>query len=368
VAGLHRRGTALALVLGLFGASLPGRARAEEAMSGEDGPGACSRVHYAPAPADPKLAPNPAGPTLVGLSFVVRDLRGIDPRRDAFEFQGYVRSQWCDPRLAFDPAQAGRSELLLTGAEAERKLASIWMPGAFPVNPVSPLRISERVLRVRSDGTVRHDLNVGVDLVAHYDLRRFPFDHQTLEVQVESFAWDERSVRFAPDAATELSEELTIPEWEIRGISKRVEEVDALRGDAPFSRLVLSIEIARKPGFYLWKIFLPLLIIVAISWSVFWMSDERLAGRSRISATGVLTVVAYQFVIAEDLPRVPYLTLLDQVTLVSFVLLAVTVLESMWVARHQQSDPERGARIDRASRWIFPGVYAGILLVIFGMG
>ena len=82
----------------------------------------------------------------------------------------------------------------------------------------------------------------------------------------------------------------------------------------------------------------------------------------------MLTEVAYQFVIAEDLPRVPYLTLLDQVMLVSFVLLAVTVLESMWVARHQQGDPERVARIDRAARFAFPVVYAGMLLAILGIG
>ena len=66
----------------------------------------------------------------------------------------------------------------------------------------------------------------------------------------------------------------------------------------------------RKPGFYLWKVLLPLIVIVALSWSVFWVPDERFAQRSRITATGVLTVVAYQFGFGADRPRIGYLTLM----------------------------------------------------------
>jgi uncharacterized membrane protein len=131
-----------------------------------------------------------------------------------------------------------------------------------------------------------------------------------------------------------------------------------------FDRFVFEIEVARESRFYLWKVMLPLFIIVAISWSVFWMTDEPLAGRSRITATGVLTIVAYQFVVAEDLPRIAYLTLLDKVMIVSLILLAVTVVQSMIVARYQGDDPVRAARIDRASRWSFPLVYAGLLLAV----
>jgi hypothetical protein len=137
-----------------------------------------------------------------------------------------------------------------------------------------------------------------------------------------------------------------------------------MRSNAPFTRYVLEIEIAREAGFYIWKLFLPLIILVAISWSVFWMTDERFSGRTRISATGVLTVVAYQFVFAEGLPRVAYLTLLDQCMIGSFGLLAVTVLESLLVDRANREDPEKALRIDRTSRWLFPTVYALMLAAI----
>jgi hypothetical protein len=113
---------------------------------------------------------------------------------------------------------------------------------------------------------------------------------------------------------------------------------------------------------------LPIFIIVGLSWSVFWMTEEPLAGRSRITATGVLTIVAYQFAIASDLPRIAYLTFLDKLMLLSFGLLSLTLIQSMIVARFQQSDMERARRIDRASRWIFPASYAALVSLLGWVG
>ena len=147
-------------------------------------------------------------------------------------------------------------------------------------------------------------------------------------------------------------------------VGTRLESSRALRSASAFSRIVLEIDVAREWGFYLWKIMLPLVIIVALSWSIFWMTDESIAGRTRITATGVLTIVAYQFVVGEDLPRIAYLTLLDKVMILSFVLLAVTVVQSLIVAQYQQVDMPRAKRIDRFSRLLFPGTYLALLLLV----
>ena len=70
--------------------------------------------------------------------------------------------------------------------------------------------------------------------------------------------------------------------------------------------------------------------------------------------------------VGEDLPRIGYLTLLDKVMIVSFLLLAVTVVQSLIVSRYQDDDMPRAKRIDRASRLIFPGTYV-LLLVLFAV-
>jgi hypothetical protein len=211
-------------------------------------------------------------------------------------------------------------------------------------------------------------LNFSAQLIADYDLRRFPFDRQLLELQIESFRWNrDELVWVSDDAAIGFEDGFSIPEWRIRRVGSRVEEVTALRSTTPISRFVLEIEVDRESGFYLWKVMLPIFIIVGLSWSIFWMPDEPLAGRTRLAATGVLTIVAYQFVIAKDLPRIAYLTLLDQVMLLSFGLLSVTVIQSMLVARYQATDPARAVRIDRVSRLAFPAAYAALLGILLGV-
>ncbi len=300
------------------------------------------------------------------MSFYVANLHEINPRTDSFHFLGYLKTVWCDPRLRFDAADEGARERVYAGTDADEVREKIWQPRGYPVNQMGELKVTERVVRIHEDGTVEQDLNVSVELLAEYDLRRFPFDRQTLVLAVESYAYDDNSVRMvSDDLHVSFAKGLELPEWTIKSTVQRVENVEVLRSNAPVSRLLFEIEIARRPGFYLWKVMLPLLLIVALSWSIFWMTDEPLAGRSRITATGVLTIVAYQFAIAESLPRVNYLTLLDQLMLTSFVLLGVTVLESMLVAHAGRTDFDRALRIDRTSRWAFPAVYVVILAMIW---
>jgi hypothetical protein len=336
-----------------------------------ESPAACSQVDYAPAPIPPgvdptSVSPNPDGPTLVGMAFFVTELREIDAVRDDYAFRGYVRSTWCDPRRAFDSAEVGANQRVSFGKAAERETEGHWFPSGFPVNRIGQMDVTDRELSVNHDGTVQNNLNISLRVAADFDLRRFPFDRQRLELAVESFLWPEDDlVIVAEPMATGFANDFSIPEWHIERVGTRIESSSALRSARPFSRIVLEIDVVREWGFYVWKIMLPLVVIVALSWSIFWMSDERVAGRSRITATGVLTIVAYQFVVGEDLPRIAYLTLLDKVMILSFMLLAVTVVESLIVSRYQDDDMPRAVRIDRISRLLFPGTYL-LLMVLLG--
>jgi hypothetical protein len=335
-----------------------------------ESPAACSQVDYAlatvPPGVDPtSVSPNPDGPTLVGMAFFVTELREIDAVRDDYAFRGYVRSTWCDPRRAFDPAEVGADLHVSFGKAAEQQMQGHWFPSAFPVNRIGHMEVTDRDLRVSHDGTIASNINVSMRVAADFDLRRFPFDRQRLELAVESFLWTEDDlIIVAEPGITGFAHDFSIPEWHIERVGTRIMSSSALRSAEPFSRIVLEIDVAREWGFYVWKIMLPMVIIVALSWSIFWMSDERLAARSRIAATGVLTIVAFQFVVGEALPRIAYLTLLDKVMITSFTILSVTVLQSMIVSRYQDEDMPRAQRIDRISRLIFPGVYLGLMFLL----
>jgi len=99
--------------------------------------------------------------------------------------------------------------------------------------------------------------------------------------------------------------------------------------------------------------------------AVFWMDDESLSSRLGVGFTGVLTVVAYQFIATDSLPKVSYITLMDSYIAFSFVVMVVTIFQSIVVSGYNKDGKQELAlKIDKSSRYIFPLAYIiGICLL-----
>lgn len=104
---------------------------------------------------------------------------------------------------------------------------------------------------------------------------------------------------------------------------------------------------------------------MTVSWSVFWMTRDVLAQRQRQASTALLTIVAFQFVAAGFLPRVPYLTLMDAIILWSFCVIALTLPLNVRSIRGMRQEAAIGLRRDRRWRVLYPAVYLGGLALIF---
>jgi hypothetical protein len=312
-----------------------------------------------------QLLEPPAAPTVVELAMYVTEVSNIDVMRDSASFSGYAEFTWCDPRQAFDAAQAGVEKKTFMGENSLKRFAVAWQPDLRIANGIGAVRVSKRVITVKPDGTTRVEGLFDADIAVDYDLRRFPLDRQVIPIQIESFTWnaDHMTMRALTERVG-FSDAIAIAEWRITGIESRVETASDVRNDRPFSRFTVDLHVARESGFYLYKVAMPLCLIVALTWAVFWMKDEPFAGRTRVSLTGVLTIVAYQFAIGNTLPRVPYLTLMDKLMIASFTLIAVTVVENLLVAHYQENNPAIALRIDRTSRWLFPVVFATLIALV----
>jgi hypothetical protein len=132
--------------------------------------------------------------------------------------------------------------------------------------------------------------------------------------------------------------------------------------------VAFSFPAKRNPGFLLRVIVVPLLILVALSWSVFWMATSQLSDRMAISFIGILTVVAFQIVVSEMLPRIPNFTILSSFLLFSYLILVASVVVNLRVgALDQAGRVEAGNRLDRRCRWLFPLIFliGNVLIVLF---
>lgn len=235
-----------------------------------------------------------------------------------------------------------------------------WSPELTLVNEVDPRETENEELTVLPSGTTEYREKFAAQLEAIYDFTRFPFDHQGLELELESFTWDARQVRLLQRGEmVGFSDEFQIPDWRTENVTAAVVTVQEPRDRTRFSEFTAHIQVSREFGFYLWKILLPLVLMVAVSWSVFWMTGEDLSNRVAVSFTGILTVVAYQFIMGDTLPKVAYVTFWDAVLTLSFVLMALTIAENVVAHAFATGACARDvAGIDRACRWLFPAAYA----------
>ena len=107
------------------------------------------------------------------------------------------------------------------------------------------------------------------------------------------------------------------------------------------------------------KVIIPLVLILAMSWVVFWIDPTESGTQISVAITTMLTLIAYRFAIGTALPKVSYLTRLDYFILISTVLVYATLVEVVVTSTlAKRGKLERARKIDRWSRWLFPWGFA----------
>jgi hypothetical protein len=130
-----------------------------------------------------------------------------------------------------------------------------------------------------------------------------------------------------------------------------------------------EIAVERRYGFYLWKVFLPLLLMVIMSWSVFWFDPPEVSSQVTIAVTTILTIIAFALAISLTLPRVPYLTFADAFFLTCYIFAFVTMVEVTTVHIAYRNERRKvAAKIRGTARWLVPAAFVvinSILIVHF---
>ena len=90
-------------------------------------------------------------------------------------------------------------------------------------------------------------------------------------------------------------------------------------------KLMMSMKVQRKPGFHVYNVIVPMVLISGCALCSFAVPKEDVADRLSVSLTILLTVVAFKLQIASTIPALSYLTLLDQFCLANILLVILIV-------------------------------------------
>ena len=80
----------------------------------------------------------------------------------------------------------------------------------------------------------------------------------------------------------------------------------------------LEIDLERKSGYYLYKVILPIIIILIVCWASLWINPKELEAKLTITIVCLLSLIAYNFIIDGQIPKLAYLTILDWIILTSY--------------------------------------------------
>lgn len=308
---------------------------------------------------DPFQRPDPEGtPTEVTVGIFVYDLSDISDVERTFTVDFYLLVEWDDPRLATDPAGPPRTYRRVPVNE-------IWTPRLLIAN--------ERELTKKYPDTVTIDTRGGVSYFQRYqgtvsfehDLRDFPFDSNTLSIELISRGYTPQEVAFVKNV-TGRGDTFSIVDWDIGRETTRAGSIYVAPRDMHFSGWYYELPARRYEAFYIWKVIVPLCLIIFMSWTVFWINPEQIGPQIGISTASMLTLILFQFNLSRFVPKISYFTRVDHFSVVSIVLVFLALVEAVMTSTLAGSGKkELSQRIDRWARVVFPALFLTNLVLAF---
>jgi hypothetical protein len=254
-------------------------------------------------------------------------------------------------------------------------LEQVWHPRVGIANETaSVIRKLPDWVEVEPDGTLIYRQRYAGAFTQPLRLKSFPFDRQTFRIQLVAVRYLPNEVMFVPDQtwiqnglkqAAGMAPAITLPDWTVEKWETRLLNY-ALAPDLEYSGYAFEFTATRNVGHYIWKVILPLVLIVMMSWTVFWTNPTNSNSQFSIAVTSMLTLIAYRFAVDSQLPRLPYMTRLDVFFLISTLLVFFSLIEVLVTTildNNQQT--ARAKKIDRYCRVIVPMIFVIASIAIF---
>ena len=295
-----------------------------------------SKVRF---PQDVKL------PLEVSVGVVLVDFARINAREESFDIQGYLNLSWRVPSLA------GKGDRRMFRDE-------LWAPNIDFVNALEPVKVqNEAVFHVSDDGMVEERVRFRAS-----SPRRWTSGGS----RSTSSTWRSTSSR-SSGPSTRSSSRSTRPgsggttraflsDWEIGDVHAMCSTTRHTSLDQTRARFKLIIDVRRRSTFYVWRVLLPLILLVVASWGVFWVDPAQLQPQISTVVAVLLSIVIFNITIDFALPKVAYFTFIDTHALMSYSFM-ISSIGTVFLIHHRLNvrGIEAARAVQRRARAPDPG-------------
>lgn len=297
-------------------------------------------------------------PIQVAVGMALDQITGVDQKAENYGAVANLRFDWTDPTLAYDPTacQCAFQTFTLSAFTKYLDDRGLNWPEFSLFNQQGNRWIQNQLIVLWPDGRATYFERFTTNFQApDFDFRLFPFDTQTFYMRVDALFPEEYYVYVDGDSS--LGEQLGEEEWII---TSQTTEISNQQFGSRFS---YRFDARRHLNFYISRIFIPVAIILLVSWFTFFLQD--FGKRVDVAAGNLLLFIAFNFTISADLPRLGYLTLMDSILISAFIVTSLVVIVNVYFKRlEQKGKSEQVHRIDRYLVWLYPIAYIVAFLAV----
>lgn len=301
-------------------------------------------------------------PTEVNAAIQLEQITGVDQKQANFGAIASLWMEWFDPALAYSPESCECNIKIYNSIDDFVKEEGERFPIFSFRNLQDDRSTQSQIITVKPDGKVDYIERFSAVLsLPDLDLRRYPLDIQKFSIVIDSMSPDDYVV-FSDWNKSNINAQLGNEEWNILKFYTNVSEVYVPQANYMNSRFSFNFLIKRHIDYYIFRIFIPILLIIVLTWLTFFLHKDYIK-RIEIVGANLLLFIAYNFTIASDLPKLGYLTFLDRIIISTFVMTAVIFAYNVylrWLSMNEKK--ELAERLDSYMVWVY------LLVYIFGFG
>ncbi|XP_034527921.1 gamma-aminobutyric acid receptor subunit delta [Ailuropoda melanoleuca] len=222
-------------------------------------------------------------PVNVALAIEVASIDHISEVNMEYTMTVFLHQSWRDSRLAYNHT----NETL--GLDS-RFVDKLWLPDTFIVNAKSAwfhdVTVENKLIRLQPDGVILYSIRITSTVACDMDLAKYPMDEQECMLHLESYGYSSEDIVYYWSENQEQIHglnKLQLAQFTITSY-RFATELRNFKSAGQFPRLSLHFHLRRNRGVYIIQSYVPSILLVAMSWVSFWISQAAVPARVSLGA------------------------------------------------------------------------------------
>ncbi|CAN2388223.1 Gamma-aminobutyric acid receptor subunit delta [Pristimantis euphronides] len=274
-----------------------------------------------------KFRPGIGGPpVIVTVDIEVTSIDHVSEINMEYTMTVFLRQSWRDERLSYNHTNK-------TLGFDSRFVEKLWLPDTFIVNAKSAwfhdVTVENKLIRLQPNGVILYSSRITSTVSCDMDLTKYPLDEQECRLDLESYGYSAEEILYNwSESQHQIHglDKLELAQFTITDY-KFTKEVMNFKSAGQFPRLTLRIQLKRNRGMYVIQSYVPSILLVAMSWVSFWISQSAVPARVSLGITTVLTMTTLMDSARSSLPRASAVKALDVYFLICYVFVFSALVE-----------------------------------------